>query len=201
MTAFRKSAIRRLRPREAPALVEHLLRLDDEDRLKRFGRPIADQQVGRYVAGIDWTRAGAIGFFDRGMVRASAQIAWPLLDWLDGAEIGLTVEAPWRNRGIGGELMRRAVTLARNLELGEVRIFTRADNEPVKHLARRAGFTLSRTGTEIEGRLVLPPPDVRSLIEEAADNGAALVDRYFDPPRPGDLLRPADRGDSRTVGG
>ncbi len=201
MTAFRKSSIRRLRPREAPVLAEHLLRLDDRDRLKRFGRPVADRQIERYVAGIDWSRAGAIGFFDRGMVRASAQIAWPLLDWLDGAEIGLTVETPWRNRGLGGELMRRGITMARNLELGEVHIFTRADNEPVKHLARRAGFTLSRTGTEIEGRLVLPPPDVRSLIEEAADNGAALVNSYFDPPRPGDLLRPPGSGGARTADG
>lgn len=190
MTRFRKSAIRRVRPEEADGLVAHLLRLDAGDRRKRFGRPIKDSQIERYIAGIDWARAGAIGFFADGGIRASAQIAWPVLDWLDGAEVGLTVEAPYRNRGVGGELMRQAITLARNLELGALHVFTRADNEPVKHLVRKAGFRLTHVGSEIEGRLALDPPDVRSLMQEAADNGAALVGAHFDPSPVGDLLRP-----------
>ena len=201
MTGFRKSAIRRLRPDEAPALAAHLLRLDANDRRKRFGRPVADARIEHYVAGIDWSRAGVIGYFDDGAVRASAQVAWPLLSWLDGAEVGLTVEARWRNRGLGGELMRRGVTMARNLGLENLHLFALADNEPIKHLARKAGFALSRTGTEVEGRLKLAPPDPASLIEEAMDNGAALIGGYFDPPRPGDRLRPTARPASHSQRG
>lgn len=201
MNGFRKSAIRRLAPDEAPVLAAHLLRLDANDRRKRFGRPVADSRIEDYVAGIDWAHAGMIGFFEAGAVRASAQVAWPLLSWLDGAEVGLTVEAPYRNRGLGGELMRRAITMARNLGLDELRLFALADNEPVKQLARKAGFVLSHSGTDVDGRLPLPPPDVRSLIEEAVDNGAALVGGFFDPPRPGDLLRPPARPAPHTLRG
>lgn len=201
MTGFRKSAIRRLAPDEAPMLAAHLLRLDADDRRKRFGRPVADARIENYVAGIDWTRAGVIGFFADGAVRASAQVAWPLLSWLDGAEVGLTVEAPYRNNGLGGELMRRAITMARNLGLDELRLFALADNEPVKHLARKAGFALSQAGTEVDGRLKLAPPDMASLMEEAADNGAALVGGFFDPPRPGDRLRPPTHSTSRILRG
>jgi len=174
--------IRSLRPDEAPKIVRHLQRLDAADRRRRFGRAVEDSFIDAYVRALDWRRAAAVGYLEADEVRAVLQLAWPRLKWLWGAEFAASVEAPWRGRGIATELLYRAVTVARNRRLPQLFMTAQADNEPALRLARRFGFALVLSGGEAEGRLPLAPPDGASLIDEALENGRALIDSFVIPP-------------------
>ena len=57
----------------------------------------------------------------------------------------LHVLVPWRRRGIGRALLRRAIELSRELDLAGVRLLTRIENEPARALYESAGFRGGQT--------------------------------------------------------
>ena len=158
-----QSGVRPLLSLEAGAYLAHLVRLDPESRRHRFGRPIADRELARFVAGIDWSRALVLAHVEEGMVRGAAHLAWPDIEWLGGdGELAVAVEAPWRRRGIGRRLLERATGEARARGLAGILFFTQADNEAMLALARHFDAPLSFLGRDVEGRVPLAvPPTAR----------------------------------------
>ena len=57
----------------------------------------------------------------------------------------LHVLGPWRRRGIGRALVRRASGLSHELGLAGVRLLARIENEPARALYESAGFRGSKT--------------------------------------------------------
>lgn len=155
-----RSAVRPLLSTEAGAYLDHLIRLDPESRRHRFGRPIGDQDLARFVAEIDWSRALVLAHIEDGMVRGAAHLAWPDVEWLGGdGELAVAVEGRWRRGGIGRGLLERATSEARARGLAGIMFFTQSDNEPMLALARHFDAPLSYIGREVEGRvpLTIPP--------------------------------------------
>lgn len=56
--------IRQLSQAERPALARHLLALGEDDRRLRFGVPLNNAAIGRYVEGIDITEDALFGVTD-----------------------------------------------------------------------------------------------------------------------------------------
>jgi GNAT superfamily N-acetyltransferase len=153
-----ETVIRPLLSTEAGAYLAHLVRLDEESRRHRFGRPVADRELARFVASTDWERALVLAHIEDGAVRGAAHLAWPDIEWLgrDG-ELAVAVEAAWRRRGIGRTLLERATGEARARGLAGIMFFTQADNEAMLSLARRLEAPLSYVAREVEGRVPLAP--------------------------------------------
>ena len=57
--------IRKLSPRHRPKILQHLVRLEPQDRYLRFGYPATDEQIGRYVDGLNFVRDEIYGVFNR----------------------------------------------------------------------------------------------------------------------------------------
>jgi len=160
----------------------HLLRLGNDDRRLRFCRPVNDDFIHRYCDAIDWRLSSVVGFFADGALRGVAELVRIPHGVPAGAEIALSVEAPWQGRGIGGALLRRALLLAQNRLVGTVHMVSLHDNPRVQRLVRRLGARIETHENDAEGHLRLPLPSHLSLLEELAGDGRGLISAMFELP-------------------
>ncbi len=171
--------IRHLWPHERAAYRDHLLRLDAEDRRMRFGGTVRDGFIHAYCADLDWSRVIVIVALVDGVLRAAGE-----LRPLDGfppsqAEIALSVEKPYQNKGIGSEILRRLIVMARNRSIRSVFMVCLPENLKMRRLARKFEGAITFRDGDIEGRIAPLWPDYASLIEEALDEGRTLVQLTF----------------------
>jgi GNAT superfamily N-acetyltransferase len=158
-------------------LAGHFLRLDGEDRRRRFGGHTGEERVRAYCARLDRQPGSLVlGCFLAGELRAVGELkpiggAWP-----PAAELAVSVERPFQGRGLGAELCRRLVVRARNRFVARVHMLCLLDNRPVQRIARGLGGALRFHPGEAEAELRPPWPDPISALEEWLDEaaGAAL---------------------------
>jgi RimJ/RimL family protein N-acetyltransferase len=190
------SAIRKLFPTEADELRAHLKRLDADARHWRFGQAVADEAIDKLVDDIDWLNSLHFGYFVDGVLRGSAQLAWTPGHWRDGAEFAVALEAPYQDHGVGTELLRRAVTAARNRGVGKLYLVCQHGNRRMLSVALKFGAKLAGEDGEVEGTVPLPSASHASLFDEAIDEGAAWVAQWLDhirlPALTGEPRRPAN---------
>lgn len=170
--------IRSLGPRHRRRIAAHLKALDAEDRRLRFGHAVGDAQIDAYVNRIDFDRDEVFGIFNRRLeLIAMAHLAYaaaPEGGWRPAmVEFGVSVSPAARGRGYGARLFERAVVHARNRGTDRLLIHALSDNQAMLHIARRAGATVCRDGSEAQAWLQLPPDTLGSQLEELVESHAA----------------------------
>jgi GNAT superfamily N-acetyltransferase len=177
-------AIRKLFPAEADLLRAHLKRLEPDARRRRFGVPTGDYAIDRSIDRTDWFDSLHLGYFVGATLRGSAALAWTPWRWPGGAEFALAIEAPFRNRSVGTELLRRAATVARNRGIGRLTLLCAYDNRPMLRIAAKfdAELTIERGG-EVEATLPLERASQVSLLDEAMDDGSAWIGQWLEQVR------------------
>ena len=163
-------------------IAAHLLELDARDRYLRFGYAASDEQVQRYVDGLDFGRDDIFGIFNRRLeLIAMAHLAFLPFDegGVAGAEFGVSVLSKARGRGYGARLFDRAVVHARNEGVELMFIHALSENTAMLKIARNAGATLEREGGETEAYLRLPPATLDSRVSELVDEQVAQADYRF----------------------
>ena len=170
--------IRSLGHGQRERIAKHLLSLDAHDRYLRFGYPANDEQIGRYVAGLDFERDEIFGIFNRRLeLIAMAHLAFiPEPGTTPGAEFGVSVLKKARGRGYGARLFERAVMHARNEGVELMFIHALSENVAMIKIARNAGATLERAGSETEAYLRLPPATLDSRVTEMLEEQLAQTD-------------------------
>ena len=174
--------IRSLGPRHRGRIAAHLLALDGSDRYLRFGYAASDEQIGRYVDGLDFKRDDIYGIFNRKLVLiAMAHVAVeaalgddPALS--THAEFGVSVLKSARGRGYGGRLFERAVTHARNEGRDTLFIHALSENTVMLKIARNAGATVERSGSESDAYLKLPEATLTTRLTEMVEDQMAEID-------------------------
>ncbi|MBA2673160.1 GNAT family N-acetyltransferase [Ramlibacter sp.] len=163
--------IRSLGPRHRGRIEWHLLALDSQDRYLRFGYPANDDQIRRYVARLNFSRDDIFGIYNRNL----EMIAMAHLAVADGggapsgAEFGVSVLKKARGRGYGARLFERAVVHARNLGVETLFIHALTENTAMLKIARNAGATLERAGSETDAYLRMPPATLDSHVSEMVE--------------------------------
>ncbi|WP_353235105.1 GNAT family N-acetyltransferase [Diaphorobacter ruginosibacter] len=157
--AFASVPMRSLAAQHRERIAAHLMSLSPEDRYLRFGYPASDGQVRRYVDHIDFDRDEVIGIFNRRLeLIAMAHVAYATNDeFRSCAEFGVSVLSKARGRGYGAQLFDRAVMLARSRDVKMMFIHALSENTAMLRIARNAGATVHREGSESEAYLELPP--------------------------------------------
>jgi GNAT superfamily N-acetyltransferase len=171
--------IRSLGPGHRRRIRQHLLALEQHDRYLRFGYPANDEQVRRYVDGLDFERDDIFGIFNRRLeLLAMAHLAFipPEAGGTLGAEFGVSVLAKARGRGYGTRLFERAVMHARNEGVELMFIHALSENTAMIKIARNGGATLERAGSETEAYLRLPPATLDSRVTEMVEEQVAQAD-------------------------
>ncbi len=178
--AFRWVPIRSLSARQRPRIVDHLLALSESDRYLRFGYVASDAQLAHYADLIDFEHDEVFGIFDRRLrVLAMAHLAQlPLRkdSPVREAEFGVSVLARARGRGYGTRLFEHAVLHARNRHIDTLVVHALSENTPMLSIARRAGASVVRDGSDTLARLQLPPDDWISHVDEIVETHAADFD-------------------------
>jgi RimJ/RimL family protein N-acetyltransferase len=173
--------IRSIGPAQIGRIETHLLELDSHDRYLRFGYAANDEQIRRYVAGLNFERDELFGIFNRRLdLIAMAHLAFSLdPQFTSCAEFGVSVAKSARGRGYGGRLFERAVMHARNEGVELLFIHALSENTAMLKIARRAGAVIERDGSESEAHLRLPPADFDSRVTEIVNEQVAITDYHL----------------------
>lgn len=159
-------------------IATHLMALDGQDRYLRFGYAANDEQIGRYVASLNFERDEIFGIYNRKLVLvAMAHLAYAPVDNCDAcAEFGVSVLKAARGRGYGSRLFDRAAMHARNHKVSTMFIHALSENTAMLKIARNAGATVERDGSESEAYLRLEPATLDSRLTEIVEEQFALAD-------------------------
>ncbi|WP_457282811.1 GNAT family N-acetyltransferase [Polaromonas sp. P5_D5] len=170
--------IRSIGPSHGERIATHLLALSPHDRYLRFGYSANDEQIHRYVDGLNFERDEIFGIYNRKLeLIAMAHLAHTTDPNLKScAEFGVSVLAQARGRGYGSRLFDRAVMHARNNGVDMMFIHALSENTAMLNIARKAGATIERDGSESEAYLKLPPADLDSRMTEMVEEQIAQTD-------------------------
>jgi GNAT superfamily N-acetyltransferase len=165
--------IRTLAERHRAQVRHHLLALDGHDRQRRFGHSLSDERLLAYADQLDFERDQVFGTFDRRLqLVALGHLA---LDTGEG-ELGLSVLARSRGRGLGRRLFEHAVTHARNRGVHTLHIHLARDNAAMLAIVQRAGAQLAFDGHDALATLALAGETLGSQLDELLGERAAALD-------------------------
>lgn len=167
--------IRSIGPSHGERIATHLLALSKQDRYLRFGFAASDEQIQRYVSGLNFERDDIFGIYNRKLeLIAMAHVAFSTDPELKScAEFGVSVLAHARGRGYGARLFDRAVMHARNEGVQMMFIHALSENTAMLRIASRAGAKIERDGSETEAYLTLQPADLDSRVSEMLEEQLA----------------------------
>ncbi len=170
--------IRSLGPSHRERIAHHLVALDSHDRYLRFGYAASDEQIQRYAQCLDFERDDIFGVYNRKLeLIAVAHLAFSNdPPHVSCAEFGVSVLKKARGRGLGARLFERAGMHARNEGVDTLFIHALSENTAMLKIARNAGATMERAGSETDAYLRLPPATLDSRMSEMVEEQIALTD-------------------------
>ena len=174
--------IRALSERHRSRIEAHLIGLDAHDRYLRFGYAASDAQIKRYVDNLDFERDEIFGVYNGALkLIAMAHVAYAPTDAnLDGcAEFGVSVDKSGRGKGLGSRLFDRAVMDARTKGVKMLFIHALSENTAMLKIARKAGATVERDGSESEAYLKLPPARFDTRVADLVEDQMGEMDYQF----------------------
>lgn len=158
-------AIYRVDEESRATLEAHFLALSAVDRRLRFGKALAPEVIAAYVDRIDLGHDAVFGVRDAEHALVGA-VHVAMAD--DHAELGLSVLAAHRRRGVGSALFQRAVSHARNRSVPKILMYCAADNLPIMRLVQKFGMDIASRGGDVVARLDLRPALVAPIAREFA---------------------------------
>ncbi len=170
--------IRSLGANHRGRIAKHLLALDEHDRYLRFGYMANDEQIRRYVDGLDFERDEIFGIYNRKLqLIAMAHLAYSTdRNFASCSEFGVSVLKPARGRGYGGQLFDRAIMHARNDGVSLMFVHALSENTAMLKIARNAGATVEKDGSETDAYLRLPPATLDTRVTEMVEEQIAKTD-------------------------
>jgi len=162
-----------LSPDSRPQVLEHLLRLSSEDRRLRFGVSVSEETIAGYVEKLDFSRDAVFGVRDD----LRSLVGFTHVAQLDEAvELGLSVDALHRGRGIAQAMFRRALLHARNRGVRQLFMHCLSENAAMMHISREAGMRIVIDGPDRDASLSLPPATALSVGTEYYEGQLVLLD-------------------------
>lgn len=179
-SAERSGDFRKLLGSERVLLRDHLLRLTPDDRALRFLSEVSAEHIEQYCARVDDHFRIVIGYFVDGVMRGAGEIVFNAgMTWLGSCEVALSVERDYQNGGVGAELLRRLLVLARNRGVSKVIMLCLRGNRRMQTLAKKFEGELHFAAGDVEGTLYPRWPDAASLFEESWQHGCAMLNLVF----------------------
>lgn len=162
---------------DAPAMLEHLLSLGEADRIQRFNQRCGDAAIEHYVAGLEYERDAHYGVWLPERQRLIGLTHLAIDRQYRFGEIGVSVEAAFRRRGVASRMLRRAILHACNHGVAEVVMYFLPYNTELIELARRQGMRMSVGNGEGIARLAAREPSAGSVAAEWLETMGELTTR------------------------
>ena len=177
--------VKALGERDRRRMLRHFLSLERPDRILRFGSFMGDEQITKYVNGIDFGRDMVFGVYNRAFrLAAVGHLAFsPRQPSSDGvtekdrvAEFGVSVLKSARGMGIGSKLFERAAIVCRNQDVDTLYMHCLSSNQTMMHIAKKAGMEIHRDYGEADAYLKIGPANPASVLQEAMQEQLATID-------------------------
>lgn len=140
-----------------PLVREHLLRLPDEDRRRRFGTPLKDSAIAAYVDRLDPETTQLYGQIEGERLVALAEI-FPA-GAPDICEAAFSVDPDRRREGLGRTILTRALDRAADAGFARMILYIQQANTPMREIARKHGFQLRLDEGDYLATRALAPAD------------------------------------------
>lgn len=194
--------VKELGERDRRRVLRHLLALDSNDRLLRFGSMVPDAQIAAYVDKLDFSRDIVFGVVNNvfqlvgmGHLAFASAEGRKSTTKQQVAEFGVSVSASARGQGVGTRLFQRAAIHCRNSDVDTLYMQCLTSNQTMMHIAKKAGMRIKREYGEADAHLELPPPSPGSVMAEALEEQFAAIDytvkantraamKFFTPRKP-----------------
>jgi predicted Fe-S protein YdhL (DUF1289 family) len=151
----------RLTRADFPRVAAHFASLEKDALRARFGHPTSPEAVSRWLDTLDWDITVLWGIGGEASGRATPYQAVAILDMDAEArlEVGLSVLAPFRNKGLGSRLLEATLAMGhRVLPAGTLVLHIAPEAHPLRHLVTRHGGTLNTVQGETTGLFTWSPP-------------------------------------------
>ncbi|MCW3478243.1 alpha/beta fold hydrolase [Neisseriaceae bacterium JH1-16] len=160
----------RLTELDTPAILDHLLALDAEDRFLRFSYQADDVALAAYVHGINYNRDVVYGIWHEGLLAGLCHLTVFDDAGHPAAEIGISVSRSARGQGWSSRMLAAAIAEARKRGITQVSILFIRRNLRMMALAHRFCARIETDGDEAVAFL---PVNEREL--------ARRIERYLLP--------------------
>lgn len=169
------------------AILDHLLRLDTEDRYMRFFAAVNDDVLTLYVKDkMSLEESKAFGIYDpndRDKLIAFAHLTGEeKIAYGCRAELGISIDKNFRNMGLASRLLDRVLTHCRAHGVNTLFMSCLRQNVTMQRLAKRAGLRLVLDHQEALAELNLPeyPVDKAiSISHEIAYEQISIMDNCY----------------------
>lgn len=163
--------LRLMKPSDAPLLEKLFYQLSPESRWRRFHMitdhlpPQEIRRRARELAAVDnRIAAGAVvaltGEGESTEIVGVVRLARPLgQDDAPEAEAAIVVRDDYQGQGVGAELLRRMVLLARRMQVKKILAVFQSDNDAAIRLFRRLGLPYQLTATHGASKMYIDAPD------------------------------------------
>lgn len=158
--------IRRLRKYDQDLITNYFNNLDEDVLLSRFGVHVHPQGLQDYLSNMFADAAFVFGAFPDSCLRGLGELRLIPDHKHHVAEVALTVEKAWQDRGIGDALLSRLITVAQNRRIREVHMLCLATNQKMRRLAAKHNAELALVPGQVEATLTTPWPTPFSMAEE-----------------------------------
>jgi GNAT superfamily N-acetyltransferase len=167
---------RHLNPSHRPALLAHFRALSRRDAYLRFGTYLGADTIAAYVNGIDFERSTVLGVYGDELELLGVAHLCPEQGVV---ELGISVLASARRRGLGTLLLRRSLGHARLIGAERLFMHCLAENGDLMRLARAAHAEISISHDEADGFIHVPPATPFSTAVEFTEEHFGVVDYAF----------------------
>ena len=173
------SAIERISKQQ---LLEHLILLDPESRVWRFGYSASDAAIEMYVNGIhdsDIILGIRVDITSEVMIAA---VHLSIDEEQKIAEIGISTLLASRRLGYGERLLRYSVDILRNRNIRQLYSVCLPDNQPLVKLFRKLNITsITSNAGEKEARINIPMAGIDSVVNELRNERLVVIDKAMKP--------------------
>lgn len=161
-------------------IIDHLKLLSSEDRYMRFGTSINDQRIEHYVKETIKVGDHVFAIFgDEGEIAGLLHMARDMHD-KQGYEIGISIDARYREQGYAGELFKKAITFAKTLGAKHIYTYCLSENKAMQKLAKKNGLNVMLEYGDVTGKLDLNDQagfdHLRNLVEFATTEQMMIFD-------------------------
>ncbi len=173
-------AIRKLWVGETDAYRDHLLRLDQDSRHRRFSGGVTDEFIARHAATTQDIGVVVHGFFVDGVLRGAAELRPFGSPFARAGEAAFSIEQPWQSQGVGSVLLERTLLSARNRGIKSLHMHCLADNRRMQQLARKFEADLTFDFGSVVGEVDPPRSTPLSLMREAMADAHGVTASILD---------------------
>ena len=166
MSNFHDYSLVRLFSRDRDQIVEHIWQLSDDDLYLRFGHPVKESHITKYVG--TTTQESAIqdnfwwGILDEGKLIATIHVA--ARD--DVAEFAFTTDANYRGQKLGQLLFARGYQLITERKITRIYMACLSQNAAIRHIAKKFGMSVMTYGSDAEASVTIQYPVPLSRLHE-----------------------------------